>query len=92
MCHRSCPEQECFHLFVLFVLMCCETHNAIKAVEGGVEVGLFAQAVHLYKHLRQEYPQEDEFSKIYTEGRSQGEKLSVKEDHQSLHLSFSICK
>lgn len=40
------------------------THNAVEAVEGGVEVGLPAQAVHLYAHLRQEYPQKDKFSKI----------------------------
>lgn len=42
----------------------CGTHYAVKAVEGGVEVGLSAQAIHFYKHLRQEYPQEDKFSKI----------------------------
>lgn len=42
----------------------CGTHNAVEAVEGGVEVGLPAEAIHLYKHLRQEDPQKDEFSKI----------------------------
>lgn len=44
--------------------VCPVTHNAVEAVEGGVEVGLPAQAVHLYAHLRQEYPQKDKFSKI----------------------------
>lgn len=44
--------------------VCPVTHDAVEAVEGGVEVGLPAQAVHLYAHLRQEDPQKDKFSKI----------------------------
>lgn len=47
--------------------MCCRTYYAVEAVEGGVEVGLLTQAVHLYKHLCQEYSQEGEFSIIYKE-------------------------
>ena len=46
--------------------MCSGAHNAVEAVEGGVEVGLLAQTIHLYTHLCQEYSQKDEFSKIYT--------------------------
>lgn len=68
------------------VLKCSGTHNAVEAVEGGVKVGLPAQAIHLYKHLCQEYPQEDEFSKVYMEGGRQGVKRrssNVRGDHQS---------
>ena len=43
----------------------CVTHNAVEAVEGGVEVGLLPQAVHLDEHLGQEDSQENEFCKIY---------------------------
>lgn len=85
---------ECFCVGVC--AKCCGTHNAVKAVEGGVEVGLLAQAIHLYKHLRQEYPQEGEFSKIYMTGRSQeerrGKSSKVRGDHQSLYPSTCICK
>lgn len=69
---------------------CCGTHNAVEAVEGGVEVGLPAQAVHLYKHLRQEYPQEDEFSKIYTEGRQEEEEKLKRETRHSIPAPFNL--
>ncbi len=86
----------CVPCLCLCVPMCCGTHNAVEAVEGGVEVGLLAQAIHLYHHLRQEYPQEDEFSKIYMEGRRQEERRrrssKVRGDHQSLHPLTCICK
>lgn len=62
---------------VLFFIGCGPklrgAHNAVEAVEGGVEVGLSAQAVQFYKHLCQEYSQEDEFGIICTEGRTQKE-------------------
>lgn len=66
------------------------THNAVEAVEGGVEVGLLAQAVHLYHHLSQEYPQEDELSEIYTQRRQskKRKKSPVNYVYENMHLRF----
>lgn len=62
MCER-CVSSCIVCLFIFFVQglipNCSVTHNAVKAVEGGVEVRLPAQAIQLDTHLRQEYSQED---------------------------------
>lgn len=69
----------CWFLFVgVRVPKHSGTHNAVEAVEGGVEVGLFAQAIHLYHHLCQEYPQEDEFSKICRGKKMRSKKEELK--------------
>lgn len=41
------------------VCLCARTHHAVEAVEGGVEVGLDAQTIHLDQHLRHEQTEED---------------------------------
>lgn len=83
----------CGLFFLLPVIsQCCGTHNAVEAVEGGVEVGLFAQAIHLHHHLRQKYPQEDELSKIYIRGGRWGERRRRRISSKVTETQSIICK
>ena len=46
------------------------TDAAVKAVEGGVEVEAWAQAVHLQEHLCQEQRQEQELCIVWRDGEN----------------------
>lgn len=48
-----------------------KTHDAVKAVEGGVKVRAGPQSIHLNAHLRHEDTQEYELGKVY-KGGTQG--------------------
>lgn len=54
------------------------TDDAVEAVEGGVEVETWSQAVHLQKHLSQEQSQEQELCIVWNQ---QTTHVGFKPDH-----------
>lgn len=53
----------------IFTYLCVCTHHTVEAVEGGVEVGLDAQTIHLDQHLGHKQPEEDKLCIDWREER-----------------------